>query len=209
MDLFGLAALVPAIVCILLAVQWGGAQYSWDNGRIIALFVVGFVSLVAFALIESHQGDQAMVPPSAIKRRTIWACSMFSFPLFGSFLVLCYFLPLWFQTIKGDSAIKSGIHNLPSILSCQIFSVIAGGMMFGLGYYTWACILGSALSAVVGVHFSRDSRAMLILEIGCGIAHDPQRRYHVSPMDWLSDPLWRRIWVRPEHTACCSANSSP
>ncbi|KAH8730333.1 major facilitator superfamily domain-containing protein [Phaeosphaeriaceae sp. PMI808] len=148
MDLYGLAALVPSIVCILLAIQWGGAKYPWANGRIIALFIIGTLLLIGFIFIESKQGDRAIVPPSVVKRRTIWACSLFAFPLFGSFLVICYFLPLWFQAIKGDTATESGIHNLPSILGATIFSVVAGGMVFGLGYYTWACIVGSILAAV-------------------------------------------------------------
>ncbi|KAH4050220.1 MFS-type efflux pump elcC [Parastagonospora nodorum] len=148
MDLYGLVVLVPTIICILLATQWGGTKYSWSNARIIALFVVGFVLFVAFVVIEIWQGDRAIVPPSLVKRRTVWACSIFSFCLFGSFLVVAYFLPLWFQAIKGDTATESGIHNLPSILGTTIFSVAAGGMVFGLGYYTWACILGSVLAAV-------------------------------------------------------------
>lgn len=151
MDLYGLVVLVPTIICILLATQWGGTKYSWSNARIIALFVVGSVLFAAFVVIEIRQGDRAIVPPSLIKRRTVWACSIFSFCLFGSFLVVAYFLPLWFQAIKGDTATESGIHNLPSILGTTIFSVAAGGMVFGLGYYTWACILGSVLAAVVCV----------------------------------------------------------
>ncbi|KAH7094398.1 major facilitator superfamily domain-containing protein [Paraphoma chrysanthemicola] len=148
MDLYGLAALVPAIVSILLATQWGGARYPWKNGRIIALFIIGFLLLFAFIFIEVRQGDRAIVPPSVIKRRTVWACSLFSFLLFGSFLAICYYLPIWFQAIKGDSATESGIHNLPSILGTTIFSIVAGGMVFAIGYYTWACILASILGAV-------------------------------------------------------------
>lgn len=149
MDLYGLAALVPAIVCILLAVQWGGARYAWNNGRIIALFVLGGILAIVFVVIENRQGDRAIVPPSVIKRRTVWACSFYSAMLFGSFLALCYYLPIWFQAIKRDSATQSGIHNLPSILGTTIFSIVAGGLVFAVGYYTWACILASAMAAVV------------------------------------------------------------
>jgi nitrate/nitrite transporter NarK len=175
MDLYGLAALVPAVVCILLSTQWGGAKYAWNNGRIIALFVLGFTSLIAFFIVEYRQGDRAIVPPSVIKRRTVWACSLFSFLLFGSFLAVCYFLPLWFQAINGDTATESGIHNLPSILGTTIFSIVAGGMVFGLGYYTWACILASVLSAVVSAALAIMTRFMeLTSGTGCGTSVDAQ-----------------------------------
>ncbi|KAL6705698.1 hypothetical protein ACN47E_006487 [Coniothyrium glycines] len=150
MDLYGLGALVPAIISILLAVQWGGAKYPWNNARIIALFVLGGVLLVVFVYIEIRRGDRAIVPPSAIRRRAVWASSIFCFHLFGSFLALCYYLPIWFQAIRGDNATQSGIHNLPSILGTTIFSIVGGGLVFGIGYYTWACILASVLAAVGG-----------------------------------------------------------
>ncbi|KAF2795490.1 MFS general substrate transporter [Melanomma pulvis-pyrius CBS 109.77] len=148
LDLGGLAILIPAIVCILLATQWGGADYSWHNARIIALFILGGILLIAFVVHQRWQQDRATVPPSVIKNRTVWACSIFSFHLFGSFLAISYYLPIWFQAIKGDNATESGIHNLPSILGTVIFSVLAGGVVFGIGYYTWACILASILAAV-------------------------------------------------------------
>ncbi|KAL3293558.1 MFS toxin efflux pump (AflT) [Colletotrichum asianum] len=39
LDLAGTAAFFPAIAMLLLALQWGGADYAWDDSRIIGLFV--------------------------------------------------------------------------------------------------------------------------------------------------------------------------
>ncbi|KAJ7130999.1 hypothetical protein C8R44DRAFT_871546 [Mycena epipterygia] len=38
-DPWGTLVFIPAIICLLLSLQWGGSQYSWGNGRIIALLV--------------------------------------------------------------------------------------------------------------------------------------------------------------------------
>lgn len=32
-DPYGTAVFIPAIICLLLALQWGGTKYSWSNGR--------------------------------------------------------------------------------------------------------------------------------------------------------------------------------
>jgi hypothetical protein len=40
-DLWGTAAFIPAIICLLLALQWGGTKYPWGSGRIIAVGVLG------------------------------------------------------------------------------------------------------------------------------------------------------------------------
>ena len=31
-DPFGTAVFIPAIICLLLALQWGGSKYEWSNG---------------------------------------------------------------------------------------------------------------------------------------------------------------------------------
>lgn len=78
----------------------------------------------------------------------MWACGVYAFFFFGSFLSITYYLPIWFQAIRGDSATQSGINNLPFLLGTVVFSIIAGGAVFGIGYYTWACMLGSAMASV-------------------------------------------------------------
>jgi hypothetical protein len=37
-------------VSLLLALQWGGSKYAWDNGRIIALFVLFGILITAFGI---------------------------------------------------------------------------------------------------------------------------------------------------------------
>lgn len=148
LDLIGLFALIPAIVCILLALQFGGSTYNWANARIIVLFCLSAILLGLFVTSQILQGDKATVPPSVISNRTVWACSLYAFFLFGSFLSIAYYLPIWFQAIRGDSAVQSGINNLPSLLGTVVLSIVAGGMVFGSGYYTWACILGGIMAAI-------------------------------------------------------------
>jgi hypothetical protein len=43
---------IPAIISLLLALQWGGSKYEWKNGRIIALFVIFGVFISAFIAIQ-------------------------------------------------------------------------------------------------------------------------------------------------------------
>ncbi|KAJ7123207.1 MFS transporter [Mycena epipterygia] len=147
-DPWGTVIFVPAIVCLLLALQWGGSKYPWSNGRIIALFVLFAVFISIFIGIQIWKQDQATVPPRILKQRTILAGSWFALCLGSSFFILVYFLPIWFQAIKGVSAVKSGIDNLPMILSLVVSSLIAGGIITVVGYYTPFMILSSVLMAV-------------------------------------------------------------
>ncbi|KAJ6579575.1 major facilitator superfamily domain-containing protein [Mycena vulgaris] len=147
-DPFGTAIFVPAIVCLLLALQWGGSKYPWSDGRIITLFVVFGVLISGFIGIQIWKQDEATVPPRILKQRTILSGAWFALCLGSSFFILVYFLPIWFQAIKGVSAVKSGIDNLPMILSLVISSLIGGAIITVVGYYTPFMILSSVLMAV-------------------------------------------------------------
>lgn len=169
LDTVGLLAFIPCIVSFLLALTWGGATYPWSNWRVILLFVVAGLTLAAFAGVQYWQGDSATVPFSVLRKRTVWACGTYSFFLFGGFLAFNYYLPIWFQAIKGVSAVQSGIHILPSILSVVVFSLMSGGLVTWLGYYSWACILSTVLAAVVRTVEFSSTGCWLILLQGAGL----------------------------------------
>jgi MFS family permease len=95
LDLIGTAFFMPAIVCLLLALQWGGSKYEWNNGRIIALFVLFAVMLSIFLFIQYRAGDKATVPPRILKKRSVAAASWYAFCMGSSFFIMVYYLPVW------------------------------------------------------------------------------------------------------------------
>lgn len=148
-DPIGTAAFLPAIICLLLALQWGGSVYPWGNGRIIALFVLFGVFIVIFIGVQFWQGDNATVPVRIITQRSVAAAIWFAFCNGAAFFVFVYYLPIWFQAIKGVSATKSGVDIIPMILGMVVFSMVAGGAITALGYYN-PFILASTLLTSIG-----------------------------------------------------------
>jgi hypothetical protein len=147
-DLPGTTLFLPAIICLLLALQWGGSEYQWKDGRIIGLFVVFGVLIIGFIAIQIWKQEDATVPPRVFKNRNVWGAALFGACLGASFFILVYYLPIWFQAIKGVSATKSGIMNLPAILSLVIMSMLSGGLVTVLGYYTPFMIASSVLMSI-------------------------------------------------------------
>ncbi|EME79884.1 uncharacterized protein MYCFIDRAFT_155743 [Pseudocercospora fijiensis CIRAD86] len=147
-DLYGTMVFLPMIVSLLLALQWGGSKYPWSNGRIIGLFVTFGVLLIIFVSIQFWKQDNGTVPPRVIKYRTVWSAAWFGASLGAAFFVLVYYLPIWFQAIKGASATKSGIMNIPMILGLVIVSLLAGGIITVVGYYTPFVIASSIIMSI-------------------------------------------------------------
>ncbi|KAK4500045.1 hypothetical protein PRZ48_008231 [Zasmidium cellare] len=148
LDVLGTVILVPTIICLLLAVQWGGHQYAWSDGRIIALFVLFGLLLCAFLAIQLWKGSKAMVPPRVIAQRSMVAGVWFVFCLGAAFVLFTYYLPIWFQAVKDTSAVRSGINVLPMILSLVICTMISGLLVTRFGYYTHFFILSSICLAL-------------------------------------------------------------
>ncbi|KAI1142785.1 major facilitator superfamily domain-containing protein [Hypoxylon sp. FL0543] len=135
LDPIGFVLFVPSIICLLFTLQWGGTTYAWNSGQIIALFVVFGVTLIAFVGSQAWLGEDGTVPPRIAKQRTIFASSLFTFLLAGTFFLLSYFIPIYFQAVKGETALQSGIDTIPLILPNVIGILFAGFGTSKIGYY--------------------------------------------------------------------------
>jgi hypothetical protein len=94
MDLPGTIAFLPGVVCLLLALQWGGTKYDWGNGRIIALLVVSALLLITFVVLQLFRGEKATVPPRVFRNRNIWSTAVFAAFLGGSFFVMMFYVSI-------------------------------------------------------------------------------------------------------------------
>lgn len=148
LDPIGNLVFFPGIICLILAIQWGGSTYSWKSSRIIALLVLAAVLCLAFIGVQLWKKESGTIPPRIVKQRSIAASMWFSFFHGTSMMVMLYYLPIWFQAIKDVSAVKSGIMLLPTILATVCLSLSSGILVSKLGYYTPFMILSSIIMAI-------------------------------------------------------------
>ncbi|KAE8552715.1 hypothetical protein EYB25_004094 [Talaromyces marneffei] len=148
LDIMGFFLFAPAAIQVFLALEWGGSKYAWNSATIIGLFCGSGATIILFGVWEYYQGDNAMAPFSILKIRHVWASCLVMFLFFGCLQIASYYLPIYFQTVRGSTAIVSGVHMLPNVLS-QLISTVASGAFVGrLGYYLPWIIASSTLSAV-------------------------------------------------------------
>ncbi|KAK4164945.1 putative HC-toxin efflux carrier [Cladorrhinum sp. PSN259] len=148
LDLLGTSALLPGTVALLLALQWGGLEYAWSDRRVIACLVLGILLLIAFIAIQIWKPKTAMLPARIFKQRTIVGGSFAAAMVGSHMMIFVYFLPLWFQAIKGSSAINSGIKLFPMLLPLVSASIISGVITTRIGYYMPALLTSVCLVSV-------------------------------------------------------------
>jgi EmrB/QacA subfamily drug resistance transporter len=148
LDPIGTAVFTPAVVCVLLALQWGGVDYEWSDSRVTSLLMLSGVLSILFCYIQWRMGENATVPARIFKQRDVWASSMFEFFTGACFLESLYFLPIWFQAVQNQTPIMSGVRNIPMLLGNVLSSVVAGTLVTRYGYYTPFMIIGAVFMPI-------------------------------------------------------------
>ncbi|GJC89740.1 efflux pump aflT [Colletotrichum liriopes] len=149
LDLIGTAVFLPAIVCLILALQWGGTEYAWNSATVIGLFVGFALMIIIFVGIQFWQGDKGTLPPKLFKNRNVICAMLFGCFFGAAFFPLIYYLSLYFQAIQGVSAVQAGIKILPLLLATVVASIASGALISTIGYYN-AIILPSMVLFAVG-----------------------------------------------------------
>ncbi|KAL9620789.1 MAG: hypothetical protein Q9160_004689 [Pyrenula sp. 1 TL-2023] len=177
-DMLGALFLICAIVCLLLALQWGGSVYPWSNSKVWGNLLGFGLIVVVFIIIQVKRGDLATIPPRILLRqRTILGSAIFSvFIAMGIYSYVpstpshpysyastriitskssdpfstrqIYYLPFYFQAVKGTTAEGSGIRTIPFLVSNTIASLVVGGSITAIGPYVPFLFAGSAIYVI-------------------------------------------------------------
>ncbi|AEO55472.1 hypothetical protein MYCTH_89510 [Thermothelomyces thermophilus ATCC 42464] len=148
LDPLGMVFFLPGVVCLFIAFQWGGSTYAWSNWRIVLLLSLFAACTVVFIAVQILMPDTASVPPRVIMQRTVAFGTGFTFFLAGSMLMLVYYVPIWFQTVKQVDPMRSGIYTLPLVLSLVASSIAAGGITQKIGYYVPSMLVSPTIMSV-------------------------------------------------------------
>jgi len=148
LDPLGFILIAPCLICLLLAIQFGGKQYSWRSGVVVALFVLAGVFGIAFTVSQIWRGENGTMPPRILLQRSILSGAIASIGI-GSVLVLfAFYLPIWFQVIQGKSPQNSGLALIPLLLSVVFAVIVSGIFASAVGYYAPSLIVGAAITVV-------------------------------------------------------------
>lgn len=147
MDLPGSLLLVSALVCYVLALQWGGISLPWSDSKVVGLLVGFGVLLIVYGFVQWVQKERAAMI-GRLFRRNVIITMIYIDLLAGTFFLLVYYLPIYFQVVSGVSAAQSGIRNLPLILAQSVATVLSGVTLSKFGYPQPFLLFGAALTAI-------------------------------------------------------------
>ncbi|KAI1160772.1 major facilitator superfamily domain-containing protein [Nemania serpens] len=148
LDLVGFALFAPAVIQLLLALQYGGVHYPWNSSQVIGLFVGAGATFIVWCIWNYRKGDDALIPVSIVKKRVVWASAINYGLVLSTLFGTSYFLPIYFQAVKGVNAILSGVYLLPTILSQLVFAIASGVLVTKIGFVPPFALVSAALTAI-------------------------------------------------------------
>lgn len=147
LDPLGLCFLVPSIICLILALQWGGTTNAWSSAKIIGLLVTFCILFLAFLIVEFKFPNTAMAPPRVVLNRSVGSSLLFTFMSSGGMMSAVYYLAIWFQAAQDQSAMDAGIRMIPLVVSLVIFGIVIAIFTQKVGYYVPAMLVAPVMAA--------------------------------------------------------------
>ncbi|TKA25586.1 hypothetical protein B0A50_05447 [Salinomyces thailandicus] len=182
-DFLGLFFGTAAVILLLIPISSGGhAGTPWDSAEVIAMFVVGGVCLFAFLLSEWKWAQLPMMPLSIFRKASVAAMLAQSFLLGACYYSYLYFLPLYYQNVRGRSPLIAACLQLPLVVAQSSVSTLSGlymsrfnryGEIIWGGFGLWTLGAGLLVLADQNIHIGWICFFLVIVGCGTGMVFQP------------------------------------
>jgi EmrB/QacA subfamily drug resistance transporter len=174
-DYLGAALLAAGATALILLTTWGGNEYPWDSGTIIALGVGGVVLIVLF-LWRERRADEPVIPLGLFRSGPFSVTSGVAFLVGLAMFGALTFLPLFLQIVDGATPTGSGLLMLPLMAGLLTASILSGRMITRMGRYKLFPVAGTAIMTAgmfllsqLDLHTTRFQSSVYMLVVGVGI----------------------------------------
>ena len=89
-----------------------------------------------------------MFPLRLLRQRSVLLACISQFFVAATLFVFGFYLPVYFQAVRGASPLESGVMYLPTAISFALAIFFAGNLTSFIGYYTPVMLAGTIFMAV-------------------------------------------------------------
>jgi MFS transporter, DHA2 family, methylenomycin A resistance protein len=124
LDLVGAALVTAGLFCLCFGLIETD-DHAWLSGVTLGMLAAAATLLVAFVLYEARH-PEPMLPLSFFRRRTFSSANATYALLYGALATTLFFVSLYFQNVKGFSALETGLSWLTMTLPFLVVAPLAG-----------------------------------------------------------------------------------
>ncbi|KAF4545827.1 MFS transporter [Lasiodiplodia theobromae] len=134
-DWYGTVAILGLTLMMLLGLDFGGAIFPWSSPKVVCLLVFGALMLGFFVFSEKKLAVYPLMPMRLFNQKSNVASLVSGCVTAFVAVAAEYYLPLYFQSSKGASPIRSGVLVLPLILTTASAAASSGMLIHRTGEY--------------------------------------------------------------------------
>lgn len=154
-DIVGSVLFAGALCSGIMAVSFGGALYSWDSGAIVGLFCSSGVFWIVFGIQQATATfttkEDRILPIHVLRSLEMWILIIQTGCSIGVLFITIFYIPLYFQFVRGESAIRSAVDFLPFLFTSVSAMLVSGRLITSFGYYKIWFVAGSILALIMSV----------------------------------------------------------
>jgi EmrB/QacA subfamily drug resistance transporter len=166
----------------LLALVYGlnrGVDHGWTSASTLALFAGAVILLASFTVIEARSRSP-LVPPPALKNRTMLAADAASFLMFSAFFSFIFLGSIMMQQLLTYSPTRAGLGWLATSITGVVAAAITGAKLVTVFGVKRMLVVGMSVFALgvawltripVGANYATDVLpAFLLAGLAIGLA---------------------------------------
>ena len=169
-DWFGMVSMLAVTLLLLLGLDFGGAIYPWSSPKVICLIVFGTVMIAFFLYSEKRLAKYPLMPLDMFRDWSTNAVFLVAFAHSMVAIGVEYYLPLYFQSVKQVSPLRSGILILPMMMTEAATDILSGILIHRTGRYREIIWTGATLMTLgLGLYISFGSQTPIATIVGVEI----------------------------------------
>lgn len=126
LDVLGLLLLSPGLAALVYGLAEAGSGAGLTSTKVLVSVAAGAVLVAAFLVHAARKGADALVDVRVFANRTFSAVNAALFVYVGALFGIMVLLPLYFQVVKQQSPLESGMMIAPLGLGAMIMMPIGG-----------------------------------------------------------------------------------
>lgn len=128
LDWLGLALLSPGLALLIYGLANTATEGGFGSAKVLAPMAIGLLALAAFVVHARHAAEDALIDLRLFANKTFSAAAgtmiLVIIAVFGGMLLL----PLYLQTVRGESAMDSGLLLAPQGIGAMLAMPVAGAL---------------------------------------------------------------------------------
>ncbi|MGI5202550.1 DHA2 family efflux MFS transporter permease subunit [Spirillospora sp. CA-108201] len=132
LDVIGLLLLSPGLASLIYGVAKGAEMKDFLKTGSLAFWAVGAVLMLGF-VVRALKAENPLIDLRLLKRRSVAAASGTMVLFMAAFMGAMLLLPLYYQTVRGEGALQSGLLLAPQGLGAMITMPIGGKLTDRVG----------------------------------------------------------------------------